>query len=150
MTTEQGVTVIQYWWAPKRNMGRNKGCAATSKGTTSDEDSTSASSCRGALGSKFYLGVVPNLRQVCWAFTTSARPSLVRAILEDMPTPWMLAGTMVLVALGQSSRESHRGQPLRPSMLKEGDGHAERDRGIWGDPLGYRQPRLHILLHYSS
>ena len=102
----------------------------------------------GTLEPEFFLGEGPNLRQVCWAFMTSVRPSLVRA--RTCQPLWMLMGTMAPAAQGQSSKEGYRGHPLRPSTLKAADGYTERVRGIWGDLLGYHQHLIHILLHYTS
>lgn len=133
---------IQYRMAPERNLWRKEVRRArqkTSEGTTSGKIPNSVLSCRRALESKFYPSVYPNRRQVCWAFKTCARLSLVRAIFEDMQTlregcwPAMHAVTMAPVAQGQSSKKNQSASLQGPSTLKTGNGHAETVRGIWGD-----------------
>ena len=146
---------IQYRMAPERNLRRKEVRRArqkTSEGTTSGKIPNSVLSHRRALESKFYPSVYPNVRQVCWAFKTCARLSLVRAIFEDMQTLreacWlaMHAVTMAPVAQGQSSKKNQSASLQGPSTLKTGNGHTETEgsEGI----CRVLTMSAHILLHF--
>lgn len=143
--------MIHYRRAPKRKLWCRAG-QKPSKVTTSGKVSTSVSFCRGALEPKFCVGFVPSWGE-CWAFINCASPSLVKANFEGWTIRekyWlaMHAGTMAPVVQRQSSKDSHRCQPLETKNTEAREWAQRWVRGIWGELLEYWQHFLPILLHY--